>query len=91
MSEKEYTTLDAYTAGWLSLRGFQPRFIVQNSKVVFLFQDSTEIQHALLELESGALVDALRLIRTVKYLRSQIYRLRREKEKCDGNVKVPIP
>jgi hypothetical protein len=75
----------------LSLRGFQPRLVEQNGKVEFLFQDGVDLLHALSGLVSGALVDALRFIRAVKYMRSQIYAVRREKEMAMVASRPPLP
>lgn len=41
--EKIYTTLDSYTAGYLSLQGFTPQLIEQGNKIVFCFDATPEL------------------------------------------------
>lgn len=79
-AEKVYTTLDAYQAGFLTLRGHTPDFIEQGNKIVFVFSASEKLLKDLSDYNSGAMVEALRLAVAVKSLKSQIYSLRRGKE-----------
>lgn len=85
--EKVYTTLDAYQAGFLTLRGHTPDFIEQGNKIVFVFSTSEKLLKDLTDYNSGAMVEALRLAVAVKSLKSQIHSLRRGKE-VYGNEKA---
>jgi hypothetical protein len=76
-SEKVYTTLDAYQAGFLTLRGFTPQLVNQNDKIVFVFIESDELLQALADYNAGALVEASKFAFTIKPLKSQIHSLRR--------------
>lgn len=84
---KVYTSLDAYLAGFLTLKGFIPKLIEQGNKVVFSFEISDKFFKTLAEYNNGAKVEALRLAVAVKSLKSQIFSLRRDKEKVNGNEK----
>jgi hypothetical protein len=80
LSTKLYTTLDAYQAGFLTLRGFFPKLVDQNTKIVFVFIQSDELLQALADYNTGAVVDAARFAFTIKTLKSQIHSMRREKD-----------
>ena len=75
-----YTTLDAYQAGFLTLRKHIPKFVEQGSKIVFSFTASDELYHDIADYNSGAVVEALRLALAVKTLKSQIHSMRKNKE-----------
>lgn len=79
--EKIHTTMDAYTAGWLTLKGFTPRLIEQGYKIVFCFDATPELFQSINEYNSGASVEAIRFSLTIKTLKSQIHSLR----KSNGN------
>ena len=76
-----FTTLDAYLAGFLTLKGFIPELIQEKAnKVVFAFDVSKELHRAITEYNSGAFIEASRLAFAVKTLKSQIHSMRRDKE-----------
>lgn len=75
-----YTTLDAYQAGWLTLKGHSPKLINQNGKVVFVFILTDTLLKDLADYNNGAVVEASRFAFAVKTLKSQIDSLRRNKE-----------
>ncbi len=79
--EKFYTTLDAYQAGFLTLRGFAPKLVDQNGKIVFVFIQSAELLKELSDYNTGALIEASRFAFAIKTLKSQIHSMRRGKEK----------
>lgn len=87
-TEKVYTTLDAYQAGFLTLKGFIPKLIEQNNKVVFVFSQSDELLKALTDYNSGAFVNASRFSFTIKTLKSQIHSMRRNKESYNVPEKI---
>lgn len=76
---KYYSTLDAYQAAFLSLRGHVPELLEENQKFVFVFANSDILLQDLTAYNSGALVEASRLASAVKTLKSQIHALRRDK------------
>jgi len=79
--DNTFTTLDAYLAGFLTLKGFVPDLIQEKAnKVVFAFDVSKELHQAINEYNSGASVEAARLAFAVKTLKSQIHSMRRNKE-----------
>jgi hypothetical protein len=80
LQESVYTTLDAYQAGFLTLRGFTPKLIDQNGKIVFVFTQSDKLLKELAEYNSGAVVEASRFAFAIKTLKSQIHSLRRGKD-----------
>jgi hypothetical protein len=83
-TEKFYTTLDAYQAGFLTLRGYIPKLVDQNGKIVFVFMQSDKLLKELAEYNSGAVVEASRFAFAIKTLKSQIHSVRREKEEIYG-------
>jgi hypothetical protein len=82
--EKVYSTLDAYQAGFLTLRGHIPNFIEQGEKIVFVFSGTDDLYRDLSDYNSGAEVEALKLAIAVKSLKSQIHSMRRSKERIYG-------
>ena len=80
--EKVFTTLDAYLAGYLELRGFTPTLIPQDNgrKIVFAFSATEDLYKEITNYNNGATVEANRLALTVKSLKSQIFSLRKVKE-----------
>lgn len=79
-TKKFYTTLDAYQAGFLTLRGFTPQLVDQSGKIVFVFIQSDELLKELADYNAGAVVEAARFAFAIKMLKSQIHSMRREKE-----------
>ena len=79
--KKVFTTLDAYTAGYLFLNKFTPELIQQGSKVVFCFDATDELYQSITEYNSGARVEAVRFSLAIKNLKSQIFSMRRNKER----------
>jgi len=86
-SKTTYTTLDAYQAGFLTLRGFIPKLVDQNGKIVFVFVWNEDLIKSLAEYSTGAVVEAARFAFTIKTLKSQIHSMRREKEEGNGRKK----
>ena len=84
--KKVFTTLDAYTAGYLFLNKFTPELIQQGSKVVFCFDATDELYQSISEYNSGATVEAVRFTLAIKNLKSQIFSMRRNKENWQGNT-----
>ena len=82
-----YTTLDAYQAGFLTLRGFIPQLVDQNGKVIFAFVQTEELLKALSEYYAGAVVEASRFASTIKTLKSRIHSMRKNKENFNGKEK----
>jgi len=89
-TEKVYTTLDAYQAGFLALRGFTPKLVDQNGKIVFVFIQSDELLKELAEYNAGALVEASRFAFAIKTLKSQIHSTRRNKENFNGKKRYEV-
>ncbi len=77
--DSTYTTLDAYQAGFLVLKGFVPSLIEEGSKVVFSFTNSDELNRALDNYHSGETVEAFKFALSIKALKSRIFSLRRNK------------
>jgi hypothetical protein len=73
-----FTTLDAYLAGFLVLRGFTPHLVSQQGKVVFCFEDSRKTQGAILEFHAGATVGASLFTAAVKALKGKVHDMRRD-------------
>ena len=86
LQNKVFTTLDAYTAGYLYLKSYTPELIQQGEKVVFVFPASDELYQELTNYNSGALVEASRFAGSIKNLKSQIFSVRRNKENNYGQV-----
>jgi hypothetical protein len=86
--EKVYTTLDAYLAGFLALRGHIPQLVNQRGKVVFLFLQSEELLAKLTDYNTGAEVEAARFAFMIKTLKSQIHSMRKNKENFIAKEKV---
>jgi hypothetical protein len=72
-----FTSLDAYLAGFLTLKGFSPQLINQSEKVVFSFHSSKELYKAITEYNSGAIVEASKYTFVIKTLKSQIHSMRK--------------
>lgn len=85
--EKVYTTLDAYQAGFLTLRGFTPTLVDQNGKIVFVFIQAEGLLKELANYNAGAVVEAARFAFAIKTLKSQIYSMRKNKEGFGGRGK----
>jgi len=66
--EKIYTTLDSYTAGYLSLHGFTPQLIEQDNKIVFCFDATPELFQTINEYNSGASIDVIRFALAIKII-----------------------
>ena len=78
-TEKFYTTLDAYQAGFLTLSGFIPKLVDQAGKVVFAFIQSDAMLQRLSDYNAGAVVEASRFAFAIKTLKSQIHSMRKNK------------
>ncbi|MEW6686323.1 MAG: hypothetical protein AB1393_08990 [Candidatus Edwardsbacteria bacterium] len=76
---KVYTTLDAYQAGFLALKGHVVEFIEQGDKIVFSFVSNDKLFKDLSDYSNGAIVEASKLAFAIKTLKSQIHSLRRSK------------
>ena len=85
--KKVFSTLDAYQAGFLTLKGHQPTLSEQGNKIVFLFEANKSLYKDLTAYNSGALVEALRFALAVKGLKGQIFSLRMNNEKRYGEKK----
>ena len=81
---KIYSTLDAYQAGFLTLRGHDPTLVSQGKKIVFVFSGTDRLYGDLSDYHSGATVEALRLAIAVKSLKSQIFSMKRGNEESHG-------
>ncbi len=81
--QKFYTTLDSYQSGFLLLNGYTPKLIEQGNKVVFCFDATEELYQTISDYNAGATVEAVRFTLAIKNLKSQIFSLRRNKEKWD--------
>ena len=79
-SEKVYTTLDAYQAGFLNLKGHIPELVEEQNKIVFAFRLNEALLKSLSDYNNGALIEASKLAFAIKALKSQIHSLRRGKE-----------
>jgi hypothetical protein len=84
---KIYTTLDAYQAGFLNLKGFTPKLVDQNGKIVFVFIQSDELLKELANYSSGAAVEAAMFAFTIKTLKSQIHSMRKDKDIWKNDTK----
>jgi hypothetical protein len=82
--EKFYTTLDAYQAGFLTLRGHQPHLSDQNGKVIFVFNVSSLFLKDLAAYHDGASIEAFRFASAIKTLKSQIHSMRKNKDNYYG-------
>jgi len=78
---KVYTTLDAYQTGFLVLKGHSPKLILQDDKIVFLFEATDAFYRDLTDYNSGASVEASKFAMTIKALKSQVISLKMSKEK----------
>jgi hypothetical protein len=79
--EKVYTTLDAYQAGYQTLKGHSPTLTRQGDKIVFVFEATDAFFRDLAEYNGGALVPASTFAMTIKNLKSQIISLKMSKGK----------
>jgi hypothetical protein len=75
-----YTTLDAYQAGFLTLKNHFPDLIEQSSKVVFSFTATYTLYHDIADYNAGAVVEALRLAMAVKSQKSRIHSMRKNND-----------
>jgi|GEM_PF-574030 hypothetical protein len=82
-----YTTLDAYQSGFLTLKGYFPKLIDQDGKIVFVFIQSDELLDELGNYNSGAVVEASRFAFAIKTLKGQIHSMRRGRDKGNGSEK----
>jgi hypothetical protein len=78
-SASSYSTLDAYVAGFLSLKGHHPKLADQGGKIAFVFQLTAGLRRSLEEFNSGATVKASAYVFEIKSLKSRIHEVRREK------------
>jgi hypothetical protein len=87
-TEERYTTLDAYQAGFLNLKGHSPQFVNQQEKIVFVFKLDEALIKDLSDYNSGALIEASRFAFAIKTLKSQIHSMRRGKENFNDSGKI---
>ncbi len=87
-SARVYTTLDAYQAGFLTLKKHTPDFIDQQGKIVFVFTQSDQLLQDLADYHAGAVIEAVRFAFAIKTLKSQIHSLRKNKENFNGSEKI---
>lgn len=73
-----YSTLDAYVAGFLSLKGHAPSLVDQGGKIAFVFPLTADLRRSLDEFNSGSMVKASAFVFEIKSLKSQIFEVRRE-------------
>ncbi len=78
-SKRGFTTLDAYTAGFLITRGHRPTLIDQGNKIAFAFIATNALYDDLTDYNNGAVIEAARFASTIKQLKSQIFS-RRDKD-----------
>ncbi len=78
---KVFTTLDAYQAGFLLLKGYLPELTEQGEKVVFVFCANEALYRDLANYAAGALVRASEFATAIKGLKAEIYALRMGKGK----------
>jgi hypothetical protein len=74
--EKIYTTLDAYQAGFLTLKGHPPKFIEQGDKIVFLFEADEGFYKDLNTYNAGEMVEASRFAMVIKGLKTKIHSMK---------------
>jgi hypothetical protein len=79
-----FTTLDAYVAGFLTIKGFVPDLVQEGPRVVFSFPSSPKLLETLSQYNSGALVPAAQLALATKSLKSQIHSLKMNKGMANG-------
>ena len=74
-----YTTLDAYQAGFLTLRHHTPRLVTQGIKIVFTFHVDNTLYQDLADYNAGATVSAIQFTLAIKNLKSKIFALKMNK------------
>lgn len=79
--ERSYTTLDAYRAGFLKLKGHEPTLIEQGDKIVFAFSSSDSLKKDIAEYENGAVVDAFKFSLAIKSVKTEIHMMRERRQK----------
>jgi len=79
----KFTTLDAYMAGFLTLKGHSPILIKQGQKIVFSFDAGEALDKTINEYQNGAMVDALHFTMAIKQLKSKIFSMKMENENED--------
>lgn len=78
--EKIYRTLDAYQAGFLTLKKHLPELINQNGKILFTFPLTDALLLDLEDYNNGAKVEASKFAFAIKTLKTQIHSMRRSNE-----------
>jgi hypothetical protein len=76
-----FSTLDAYQAAFLSLRGNTPQLVNQHGKIVFLFSVTEQFNKDIADYMAGATVNALQFSMIIKSLKTRIFTLKTEREK----------
>jgi hypothetical protein len=79
LKKEIYSTLDAYQAGFLQIKGHIPELIEQGSKFAFCFKASKDVYKDLNDYQNGASIEAVKFAMTIKQLKTQIHSLRRGK------------
>ena len=83
-SAPTYSTLDAYVAGYLALKGHPPNLVDQGGKIAFVFQQTDDLRLSLNEFNAGAMVKASAFVFEIKSLKSQIHSTRMNKGTVHG-------
>lgn len=73
---KELELIDLYIAAFLMLHGVQPRLILKNGKVIFVFDASDEVYRLMTIYNSNEDVPCLDMITAIKTLRGQMLTLK---------------
>jgi len=83
-----FTTLDAYQAGFLTLKGHTPELTKSSQKIIFNFQQTDKLATDLGEYFNGAMVDAMRFALAVKQLKTQIFSKKEEEKHGQRNYNL---
>ena len=73
---KELELIDLYIAAFLMFHGVQPRLILKNRKVVFIFDASDEVYRLMTIYNANEDVPCLDMITAIKTLRGQMLTLK---------------
>lgn len=79
--QKDFTTMDVWIAGYLSLKGVEPSLENRNGKIIFTFETSNELYRLLDSFNSNELVPVNNYCQRVKILRGKLLSMKEE----DGN------
>ena len=73
---KQLELIDLYIAAFLALHGIQPRLILKNNKVIFVFEALDDVYRLMANFNSNEDVPCLDLITAIKTLRGQMLTLK---------------